>query len=156
MIPDIIGMHFLLGRVNFGVAVDDNITGGLFRKDLSIDVGDMFMKDNRHVIAAFPCVSFGVFQVYRRNRPIEESFFPTIHDLQLIREALIIMLYAVSIRTHGNEVFLSASATDQSIYPVGSKIGDFTPIDMGFCICEDGIKSSDYAAVVKKLYLFQV
>lgn len=66
------------------------------------------------------------------------------------------MLYSISIRTHGNEVFLSAPTTDQGIYPVGSKIGDFTPIDMGFYICEDGIKSSDHAAVVKKLFLFQV
>jgi len=152
MISNVVGVHLLLGRVYLGIAMDDYVSCCLFRENFSVDVGDMFMKDNRHVNAAFPCVSLGVFQVYRRNRPIEESFFHIIHDLQLTWEALEIMLYSISIRTHGNEVFLSAPTTDQSIYPVGSKIGDFTPIDMGFCICEDGIKSSDHAAVVKKLF----
>lgn len=152
MIPYVVGVHLLLGRVDFGIAMDDHISGCLFRKDFRIDVGDAFIKDNRYINEAFPCLSFRVFQICRRNRTIKESFFSVVHDLQLIREALKIMLYPVS-RPHCDEIFLSAPAADQRIDPVRRKIGDFAPIHMGFRICENGIKSADDTAMVKRCWL---
>ena len=138
MISHVVGVHLLLGRVNLGIAMDDDIPSSLFREDFSIDVGDMFLKYNRHINTAFPCVTFGVFQVCRRNRPIEESFFPIVHDLQLIWEAFKIMLYPVS-RPHCDEIFLSAPAADQGVNPIRREIGDLGPVDMRFCMAQSQI-----------------
>ena len=38
MIPDIVCVHLLLGGVDLGVAVDDDVSGGLFRENFGIDV----------------------------------------------------------------------------------------------------------------------
>ena len=129
MISDIVCVQLLLGRVDLGVAMDDYVTGCLFSENLRIDVRDMLRQDNGHVNAAFPCVAFGVFQVYRRNRLIQKTLFPLVHRFQLVREAFKIVLDPVS-RPHRDEVFLFAPAADQCIDPVGRKIGDFAPVSV--------------------------
>lgn len=46
MIPSIVCVQFLLIGVDLGVAVDDNISGGLFSENLRIDIRNMFHQYN--------------------------------------------------------------------------------------------------------------
>ena len=86
MIPEVVGVHLLLSGVDFGIAMDDHMPGGLFRKIFRIDVGYMFQKDDRDIQGAFPGVALGVFQIYGRNGAVEESFFPVIHTFNCSRK----------------------------------------------------------------------
>ena len=47
MIPDVVCVHFLFGGVERGIAVDDDVPGGLFRENFGIDVGNVFQKNHR-------------------------------------------------------------------------------------------------------------
>lgn len=60
MIPGIVRVQFLLIEVNLGVAVDDNISGGLFSENLRIDIRNMFRQYNGYVDRALPSVAFGI------------------------------------------------------------------------------------------------
>ena len=60
MIPGIVCVQFLLSGVDLGVAVDNNISGGLFSENLRKDIRDMFHQYNGYIDRALPSVAFGI------------------------------------------------------------------------------------------------
>ena len=70
MIPDIVGVHFLLTGIDLAIAMDDYISLSFFLAYFMINILDMLMQKDRDINTALPGVSSGVSQILNGYWPV--------------------------------------------------------------------------------------
>ena len=61
MITYIVGVQFLLFRINFSITMDNNIPLSFLLKNFIIDIQNMFIQDNWNIIITLPGMSTRVY-----------------------------------------------------------------------------------------------